>query len=79
MTTNDYIRGVKSWGWPAFPGKLWQRNYYEHIVRDEESLSRIRQYIIDNPARWAFDRENPNALPGPEESPTNTTDEPWQR
>jgi REP element-mobilizing transposase RayT len=38
---------------------LWQRNYYEHIVRDEESLNRIRQYIADNPAQWEFDRENP--------------------
>jgi len=40
---------------------LWQRNYYEHIIRDEESLDRIRQYIADNPARWTFDRENPEA------------------
>ena len=38
---------------------LWQRNYYEHIVRDEESLNRIRQYITDNPAQWEFDQENP--------------------
>jgi REP element-mobilizing transposase RayT len=42
------------------PGvSVWQRNYYEHIVRDRESLNAIRQYIIHNPARWAFDRENP--------------------
>lgn len=42
------------------PGSaFWQRNYYEHIVRDEESLNRIRQYIVDNPAQWDFDRENP--------------------
>jgi putative transposase len=40
---------------------VWQRNYYEHIVRDEESLNRIRQYIADNPAQWEFDRENPAA------------------
>jgi REP element-mobilizing transposase RayT len=44
------------------PGvRLWQRNYYEHIIRSEDSLNRIRQYIADNPARWAFDRENPEA------------------
>ena len=42
----------------------WQRNYYEHVIRSEESLNRIRQYIIDNPARWAFDRENPVATAG---------------
>lgn len=42
------------------PGQpLWQRNYYEHIVRDEEALNRIRQYIADNPAQWEFDHENP--------------------
>jgi REP element-mobilizing transposase RayT len=46
--------------WRDAPGApVWQRNYYEHIIRDEESLDRIRQYIIDNPAQWAMDRENP--------------------
>jgi REP-associated tyrosine transposase len=42
--------------------KVWQRNYYEHIVRDEEALSRIRQYIENNPMQWAHDRENPAAI-----------------
>ncbi len=45
MTTNEYLRGVKTSGWAPFQGRLWQRNYYEHIIRDEESLNRIRQYI----------------------------------
>ncbi len=40
-------------------GPFWQRNYYEHIVRDELDLARIEQYIRDNPARWANDPENP--------------------
>ena len=39
---------------------VWQRNYYEHIIRDDDDLARIRQYIIDNPAQWAMDRENPD-------------------
>ena len=39
----------------------WQRNYYEHVVRSDESLNRIRQYILDNPLRWVIDRENPDA------------------
>jgi putative transposase len=44
------------------PGRpLWQRNYYEHVIRSEESLARIRQYILDNPLRWEFDPENPVA------------------
>jgi len=59
MTTNEYIRGVKILGWIPFPGKLWQRNYYEHIVRDENALDRIRQYIANNPAQWDADDENP--------------------
>jgi len=37
----------------------WQRNYYEHIIRNEGELNRIRQYIIDNPSRWERDRNNP--------------------
>jgi len=40
--------------------KLWQRNYYEHIIRNEEELNRIRQYIADNPANWQTDEENPD-------------------
>jgi hypothetical protein len=38
---------------------LWQRNYYEHIVRDEDDLYRIREYIRDNPAKWNEDPLNP--------------------
>ena len=38
---------------------VWQCNYYEHIIRYEASLDRIRQYIADNPAQWEFDEENP--------------------
>ena len=34
ITTNEYIRGVKTLGWQPFNGKLWQRNYYEHIIRN---------------------------------------------
>ena len=60
MTTNEYIRGVKQRGWPRFDGKLWQRNYYEHIVRNENELNRIRQYILDNPMKWEMDREHPD-------------------
>lgn len=40
-------------------GPIWQRNYYEHVIRDEIGLNRIRDYIQTNPARWDLDRENP--------------------
>lgn len=59
LTTIEYIRGVRQHGWPGFDKHLWQRNYHEHIVRDEPSLNRIREYIATNPERWEFDRENP--------------------
>jgi REP element-mobilizing transposase RayT len=52
MTTNAYIHGVRESGWPPFDRRLWQRDYYEHIVRNEADLARIRNYIIANPARW---------------------------
>jgi putative transposase len=39
-------------------GPVWQRNYYEHVIRDEASLNRIREYIATNPQRWDLDREN---------------------
>jgi putative transposase len=59
LTTNAYIRGVRELGWPPFDKRLWQRNYYEHIVRNERGLNAIRRYIHDNPARWSADAENP--------------------
>jgi REP-associated tyrosine transposase len=57
--TVAYIRGVKSASWPPFRQRLWQRNYYEHVIRNEADLNRVRRYIDENPARWAFDDENP--------------------
>ena len=63
MTTNKYIRGVKEGDWPPFRKKLWQRNYYEHVIRDEEELNHFRQYIGDNPSNWQKDEENPDAKP----------------
>jgi putative transposase len=55
MTTNEYICGVKQHGWSPFCGKLWQRNYWEHIVRNAQELNHIREYIRDNPASWQQD------------------------
>lgn len=45
------------------PGSgVWQRNYYEHVIRGEDNLNRIRQYILDNPARWVDDDNTTNRL-----------------
>ena len=54
-------------GTPGAP--VWQRNYYEHIIRDERALDAIRRYIAANPLRWHLDRYNPDAV-GPD---------PWAR
>ena len=42
--------------------RVWQSNYYEHIIRNERELVAIRRYILDNPAQWSVDRENPACL-----------------
>jgi len=59
LTTKLYSDGVKQSGWRAFNGKLWQRDYYEHVIRNEDEFNDIRQYIISNPLKWSLDRENP--------------------
>ena len=56
MTTNDYIRNVKTNNWKPFNKKLWQRNYYEHIIRNEIELNKIRKYILNNPLNWEKDK-----------------------
>ena len=61
LTTVEYVQGVKTMKWGPFHGRLWQRNYYEHIVQHDESLLDLQQYILDNPAQWDFDKENPLA------------------
>ena len=66
FTTARYRHGVQNDGWTPFPGRLWQRNYYEHIIRNDDELSHIRQYIAGNPARWAMDRYHSKAVDPPE-------------
>ena len=62
MTTKRYIDGIKNNGWPPFHGRVWQRNYYEHIIRNNDELKQIREYIMNNPLKWEFDRENPDVV-----------------
>ena len=58
MTTNEYFRSEKQKGRQY--EKLWQRNYYEHIIRNEQSLDAIREYIFNNPLKWELDKYYPN-------------------
>ncbi len=62
ITTHQYILGVKNQQWKPFNGKLWQRNYYEHIIRNEESFFSAKEYIMCNPQNWKTDKMNPNPL-----------------
>jgi len=55
LTTNRYIKGVKEAGWMPFEKRLWQRNYYEHIIRNEDSYIKLSYYIQNNPLKWEED------------------------
>lgn len=55
MTTKKYIEGIDKFEWPSFNGKLWQRNYYEHIIRNENELKVYRKYIKENQLKWKED------------------------
>ncbi|MDD4727780.1 MAG: transposase [Dysgonamonadaceae bacterium] len=55
MTTNEYIRSVKQLGWPRFDGKLWQRSYWDHIIRNQKTYENICEYIFYNPINWKDD------------------------
>lgn len=55
--------------------RVWQRGYYEHIIRDDRSLDRIREYIVNNPLQWELDREHPTAPPTRRIAPPQ--DDPW--
>jgi REP element-mobilizing transposase RayT len=66
----------------ATPGApVWQRNYYEHIVRHDRELNAIRRYIHDNPRRWALDRDNAantRRLPAPRSTAEYLSDLPTE-
>jgi Transposase and inactivated derivatives len=59
ITTKRYIDAVKNNSWQPINGKLWQRNFYDHIIRNENELNRIREYINNNPLQWDKDELNP--------------------
>ncbi len=59
-TTHQYFAGMGKKEWESLGGKLWQRSFHDHIVRDDDDLNRVREYIQNNPLRWALDAENPD-------------------
>ena len=66
---SEIIRGFKSMSAREInraarkPRAVWQRGFYEHVIRDDSDLARIREYIDDNPIAWANDPENPDRIP----------------
>ncbi|MEX2160665.1 MAG: transposase [Anaerolineales bacterium] len=66
---SEIIRGFKTWSARRvneFEGRsgnaLWQRSFYDHIIRDEMDLQHIRDYIVNNPLKWDLDSENPSVF-----------------
>ncbi len=57
-TTIEYIKMVKQNIVPPFDKRIWQRNYWEHIIRNENEFFRISEYIRNNPIKWDRDKFN---------------------
>lgn len=51
MTTNEYIKGVKSNVLPSFNKKVWQKSYYDHIIRNQDDYNEVWEYIQNNPTK----------------------------
>ena len=66
-TTVEYIHGVNRMGWPSFDRHLWQKGFYDHIIRNERAYDFIRNYIFMNPQRWFYDRINPECSSTPDD------------
>ena len=56
ITTNKYIENVKDNNWPRFHKRLWQRNYYEVVILNEDMYLKISNYIENNPYSWEEDK-----------------------
>lgn len=52
MTTNEYIQGVKNGILTPFDRKLWQKSYYDHVIRNQQDYNEIWEYIENNPTKW---------------------------
>ena len=81
----EIVRGFKTYSsrrinkirrTPSVP--VWQRSYYEHVIPKEDELNAVRQYILDNPAKWSEDVDNPNSiLEGRVSNPPALAPEKW--
>ena len=61
---SEFVRAFKSFSSRRInqlrktPSQIWQSRFYDHVIRDENELNRIREYIINNPLQWELDNEN---------------------
>ena len=58
MTTNEYIKNVKTQFWPKFSKHVWQPRFHDRVIRNEKEYWAIKRYIMDNPKNWDKDKEN---------------------
>ncbi|MCZ4693613.1 transposase [Ancylomarina euxinus] len=58
ITSVEYIKGIETKNWNQFKKRLWQRNYWEHIIRNDGAFDRISEYIQNNPRKWNEDKLN---------------------
>ncbi len=72
ISTNEYIKGVHEKGWEPFNKRLWLRDFYDRVIRNERELEAIRTYIVNNPANWREDKLHPDA-------PMNEFNKGWKR
>jgi REP element-mobilizing transposase RayT len=57
QSTARYARGVREEGWRRFAGRLWQRGFYDRIIRTDEELAAAREYLLTNRERWELQQE----------------------
>ena len=57
MSTNEYIRNVKTGVLPPFHEKLWQKSYYDHVIRNDQDYNETWEYIENNPIKWEITHE----------------------
>ena len=60
-STIEYIKLVKDGVLPPFDKQIWQRSFYDHVIRNQQDYDEIYKYIYENPIRWHLDKLNPEA------------------
>ena len=67
LSTNRYLKSLRGRGCSHANNKLWQRNYFDHIIRNQHSYDYIANYIFANPQRWKYDKLNIDCVEEPDD------------